>query len=58
MKNVLVGLGALLLIVGGVIAYDQYGGDMLKRTDRPDDVTITALVGGEKSAFLPQSIGD
>ena len=52
MRNVLIGLVALIVIVGGVIAVDQFGGDVLKRADRPDDVSITALVGGEKSAFL------
>ncbi|RED45810.1 hypothetical protein [Aestuariispira insulae] len=52
MKNIVIGVVALLVIVGGVIAVDRMGGDILKRADRPDDVTITALVGGEKIEFL------
>ena len=52
MKNIVIGVVALLVIVVGVIAADRFGGDFLQRSQAPEAVTVTALVGGEKSAFL------
>jgi hypothetical protein len=56
MRNIVIGLVALIAIIGGVVLVDRLGGDAFQRADRPADVTVTALVGGEKMAFLRNSV--
>lgn len=52
MSRVLVGAFALAAILGAVILADRYGGDFLRRSEAPRETRVTALVGGEKLAFL------